>query len=724
MSYTFDSRLGEHLYQLMPQVYRTRDKHARQGQIESGSEDLARYLDAHGHLLDLIHKTLQQQLDDTLPKSSQEWLLPYFAQLLAVKFVSPDTDGRRAEVDNAVGWRQRKGTLECAEQIAEAVGQMEAEIQEGWQRVAMTPRIDMPLIPFEAVDDALAIDDSMPNQAMRHPSLPAAMVDFRRPSRAVEGDVSNPATRVSRFGGIEQTWRQMNRHGVPCFPGSFDDASRRTVDLRTPDAKHGRYHHKHLLAYVTPPTGLIPLEPVSLTWAQRLEPGFDHLIEEEVINGIHHIRNKTDRIVTIIDTVTLDAKSYRIENLNFNTNLVLASGGIADLHLVEARVLDVATPLTEKPVISASDCLFEVMTTGGHVELERCSVIEKAYLTSIKAIDCIFVDIEGTNITGVIEYSRIPDADVFSDEGMTLEDCTRDEAVFFTGQSELAAQAVLAPETPASIYKGASKGGEMGRFCNGRIGRAVKINLDPPDVLTLTISNENDFVLRDVIFMCDVVVSHGALELERVAAISLQFNVGPIFDDSGDEIPVLNAVDCLFDKLTVANGLTRLEYCSVMQQANCVRLEASDCIFVGIISDAAGGEPESGCIRYSRIPRGFGGVTLYVNTGRGGTDTRETPVFSRFHFCSDSDPVLRAANFGEPGYAVLDPSTVDAIRYGAEDGGEMGAGHHKYYSLKVEAVLDKMREFLPVGIEPVLIQDERLLHVPPEAKNLSNGGPS
>jgi len=52
----------------------------------------------------------------------------------------------------------------------------------------------------------------------------------------------------------------------------------------------------------------------------------------------------------------------------------------------------------------------------------------------------------------------------------------------------------------------------------------------------------------------------------------------------------------------------------------------------------------------------------------------------------------------------------------------MGAYHHKYYSLKWEAVLDKMREFLPVGIEPILIQDTRLLRVPPETKNLSNGG--
>ena len=50
MSYTFDSRLGRHLYQLLPQVYRTRDRYAQQGQTDSGSEDLARYPNA-GFLL-------------------------------------------------------------------------------------------------------------------------------------------------------------------------------------------------------------------------------------------------------------------------------------------------------------------------------------------------------------------------------------------------------------------------------------------------------------------------------------------------------------------------------------------------------------------------------------------------------------------------------------------------------------------------------------------------
>ena len=111
-----------------------------------------------------------------------------------------------------------------------------------------------------------------------------------------------------------------------------------------------------------------------------------------------------------------------------------------------------------------------------------------------------------------------------------------------------------------------------------------------------------------------------------------------------------------------------------------------------------------------------------------GSNTMAVPVFINFEYCDPAGFEKRTPVFGEPGYGVLNPVTPDVIRFGAEDGGEMGACHHKLYSLKAEAVLDKMREFLPVGIEPILIPDPRLLHVPPEQiiseESAGNGGGS
>lgn len=242
----------------------------------------------------------------------------------------------------------------------------------------------------------------------------------------------------------------------------------------------------------------------------------------------------------------------------------------------------------------------------------------------------------------------------------------------------------------------------------------MHITGDSTGNLSLTPPTDGGYSLEDLIFNADVTVTGGKLVLIRSVAPSLILNTELSYDGKGNVMPSLEATDCLFGNLTVAKGLTRLEYCTVMDKADCKHLQASDCIFTGNVTDGAGNEPESGCVRYSRIPEGLIGSALNVHTGRTDTNTRETPVFIKFDYCNGGTHEHRMAVFGESGYGVLNPVTSDAIRFGAEDGGEMGAYHHKCYSLKAEAVLDKMREFLPVGIEPVLIQDTRLLRVPPE----------
>lgn len=747
MSYAFNSRLGEQLYQLLPEVYRTRDKKARQVGGGSGTEDLAKYLDAHGHLLDLIHATLKQQFDDALPDSSQDWLLSYFAQLLAANIVSPDSDGRRAEIKHAVSWRQRKGTLKCAEEIAEAVGQMEVEIQEGWKRVAMTPRIGMPLMPLEAWDATLKnIDMTIPSEAARHPALPAAMVDLRRPSRAVEALSTNPAARTSNFRGVIQTWRQTNRHGVPCFRDSFDDVSRRTVDIRTPDAVNGHYHHKRLLAYAPPPAGLFPFDPLIRTWDKALQENFIKVKHE---SGVLVYSNSTERILVIHkttegasnDKIELEAgKNYRIENIHFSGTLLLTKGQL-ELQRVEAGKVQVDTFSTDEPVMIAENCLFNVLSVGaGTAKLDSCTILDKAILKDVDTVNCIFNDFEYNGdvlITGEVRYSRIPSSlyDHIQDKKQLKKCTTKALGVFATiisykvGIRDNNGAGVLRPDCDPSIYAGASDGGEMGYFHHGREGRPVRIKGDQ-------ILGKGGHSLEDIIFEDAVKADGGKLVLIRSAAKSLTVNTALSFDTNDEVIPALAAKDCLFDDLTVAaEGLARLEYCTVMDKADCKHLQASDCIFAGSIINVE--EPPSflNCIRYSNIPVGLddnvaNALRLMDDSNKiaPGSNTLETPVFHDFDYCTEDNGdwefIRKSAEFGDPGYGVLAPVTPDAVRFGAEDRGEMGAYHHKYYSLKVEAVLDKMREFLPVGIEPVLIQDTRLLRVPPETKNLSNGGTS
>ncbi|MEK7737038.1 MAG: phage tail protein, partial [Pseudomonadota bacterium] len=254
---------GRLLQEWLPAVWRERD--------ETG--DLDRLLGVYGDLLDAFHATLYQRLYDSFPDQNsaghhcQDWLLPYFAQLLDVRLVSPDEAGRRAELADAVAWRQRKGTRVGIEAIAEAVGRFEVEIQEGWKRVAIAPRIDRPLLPEAVYGEAEIAGDTTPAERARHPGLPAATLDLRYCSRAVRCEASNPAAHATTFAGQAVHWRQVNRHGLPCAPDSYQDVSYRTVDLRTPTWQRGHFHPRRVPLYYAPREGFFAANPAGIYWS-------------------------------------------------------------------------------------------------------------------------------------------------------------------------------------------------------------------------------------------------------------------------------------------------------------------------------------------------------------------------------------------------------------------------------------------------------------------------
>jgi hypothetical protein len=521
---------GRELYELLPTVYRVRD----------GDGHLGDFLDACGSLLDRLRATLEQRYADAFPATpaeampAQTWLLPYFADLLDVHLVSPLVEGRRGEVARAIAWRQRKGTLATLEEIAETVGGFEVEAQEGWYRVAVTPRVDRPLLPAAAFGEVSEPDPGNPLVARRHPALPVTTVDVTLPSRAIAADESHPRAKVSRFNGKRVAWRQLNPHGVPCFPGSFEDGSRRIPDVRTPGPSRGIIHPRRLLLFVPPATGFFPFDVIELPWGER---------------GDH-------------------------------PEHVLDSGDPSD-------------PLDPRTIVNPS---------------------------------------------------RRPGS--------------------------------LVP--PASVF----------------------ITTSPAAFTTQRV------VVEDLVFTGTLRVSSGGrIELRRVAARRL------VVDTTDIAVPVIDAVDCLFDEIDAPAGLVRLESTTVMDRISCRRLQASDCLFGGEVELLPRNPDPRSCVRFSRVPSDLLERPL-TRLERAAVTTAE-PIFFAFEHCAREGGSRLVSSFGDPGYGVLHPATPDAICAGAEDGGEMGADHHRATCLARAAVLAKLTEFLPLGIEAVLVPDPRLLVEPP-----------
>ena len=192
------------------------------------------------------------------------------------------------------------------------------------------------------------------------------------------------------------------------------------------------------------------------------------------------------------------------------------------------------------------------------------------------------------------------------------------------------------------------------------------------------------------IFSNTIEVDSGRLELERCAVFAAEVHSTDLNE------PVLSADNCLFKLLQAAKGLVRLQYCSVLSRTIAEKLLASDCIFNGLIrKDHNSSSPAGkGCIRYSSVlPEQTSGELYFFRTHYGKT-----------LFITDV--------FAQPGCAVLHCANPAEISSGAEDGAEMGAYHHLYLSARTQAVLNKLDDFLPAGMQAVVIPDDSLTDLP------------
>lgn len=515
---TGPKKLGDALYQIVPALYRYQD-----------TGDLEKYFEACGLLLDQIHGTLHQRMADNFPgnpifgsPACQDWLIPYFADLLDVRLVSPLAEGRRDEVANAVRWRQGKGTLRVTEEIAESIGQLEVVLQEGWKLMAITPRLDIPAIPATSYGYAKDVSEAPPSMAIRHPGLPAVTVDFRCHSGAVKTTTSNPAAHQSTVDGDTHTWRQAGFHGSPCHPGSYEDHSLRTVDFRDPDWRVGHHHPDRILLYTVPPAGFFHPNAEGVNWAETPSTTFLELIDVIEKENFTTYRNKT-----------YGSDDFIPVNISRVIKLGQSGSGVGDADFHTWRF-------------------------------------------------------EGVNLINTLE------------------------------------------------------------------------------------------------------IDAGRVELEDCAARKVEVH------SIDTETPVISAKSCLIKQVQAARGLTLLEYCTVLDTTLTEVLQASDCIFLGSIRKhhIPVAPPDSGCVRYSRISK------------------NQDPGGMRMAHDTHSIPAFFSEKFGERSCGVLHPATPEAICHGAEDGAEMGAYHSEYLSLLAEAVVDKLTDYLPLGVGAVVIPDERMVEIP------------
>ncbi|NVK41917.1 MAG: hypothetical protein HWE39_11795 [Oceanospirillaceae bacterium] len=467
------------LYDTVPAVYRNRD-----------TGDLLKLVAGTGHLLDQIEGTLRQRFadnfiaePDTDEAPLQDWLIPYFADLFDVRLISPTAEGRRAEVANAVAWRQGKGSLQTLEAIAEAIAGLEVVVHEGWQRVATTARLNMPLVSARYFGYDGDVPDAPPSFAALHPGLPAVTPDISRPSGAVAAE-QGPGSQQSNVDGETRVWRQASRHGAPCHPGAFDDVSRRTVDIRCPDWQTGHHHPASILLYTAPPPGFFQPPITTVQWQD--EPGAAFLKHIEIIEqpGLRIYRNRSHgqagfrpvrirRVIRLLQTESgvgpADALTIRFEGLILDNSLELDGGRVefvdCAVRRVEAHAIDLETP-----VISARNTLFKSLQGARALtRLEYCTVLNSCFSEHLQASDCMFTgDFKSDHESdeppkaGCLRFCILPAGQTTG--GLRLHACSTERPVFFSDRFGERSCAVLHPASPDAVKHAAEDGTEAGCY--------------------------------------------------------------------------------------------------------------------------------------------------------------------------------------------------------------------------------------------------------------------
>ena len=99
---------------------------------------------------------------------------------------------------------------------------------------------------------------------------------------------------------------------------------------------------------------------------------------------------------------------------------------------------------------------------------------------------------------------------------------------------------------------------------------------------------------------------------------------------------------------------------------------------------------QEGCVRFSFLPP-------HAITPRRFKCVEQGPGVAQ--------PLFFSLRYGDPPYVKLLTATDDAIRRGADDGGEMGAFHFVLAPLRETDLLVRLQEYFPAGLEFGLIYE-------------------
>ncbi|MFC1603289.1 phage tail protein [Pseudomonadota bacterium] len=658
-----DYDAAEHLWKMLPGVYRERDEPHQDVTRQKG--DLKLYLEALAVILDQIKGNLDQRLRDTSPLTCQKWLLPYFADMLDVRPLSPDIEGQRQEIANAIRWRQRKGTVAACVEIAEAVGQMPIIAYEGHNSVATTAQPGYRQPTMEELGEPSWQDKpKIPSYTAARPGTPAVTVDFRKPSfpTKVEEHKPTPLSVKSHFGNEEVVWQRENApHGVPCHSeNGYRDVSMRTVDMRTPNWREGHHHPKRLRLYTSIPEGFI-----------QAEVGVG--INKNAVELVMMPMDPPDNPSAWKQSTAKDGYQFYC-CADVNTHLITVGRfGPENFEYVCIEERHLPALANKNDNIS-------------HDLIIRRTLVSK-------------------RLHQPVSGWQLPEK--WNEAWQENDYLLQWERRFVPKQNEKGEWHTSIRGGTWNITEG--KPGNAGASLTGR--KHLKVERRWPTLLNKLVIDrpENNYShiveAKQLVLPNEFSVHAEFIMLSKIAANNLQLNVESYTLPPTSQLRLkpahLKATDSLIQNIEAIDLVVELEYCTVNSDWHCDELRASDSILLGDLTKTNTLRLRYSCapqLKKNNMPDHWRIHNRSVNT--------YPPELHHQMIDGSGYHKLDESEFDQHGYGVLHQGVHPAIRYGAEDGGELGAYHHRHYCSRQDAITAKLIEYLPVGIKPVLIVDQ------------------
>ena len=670
---------SDQLYDLLPAVYRLRDA--------EGDGALRELLDVVAGQLEVLRDSIDQFYDDQFVETCADWVVPYLGDLVGYRplhGVVASVASPRAEVANTIRYRRRKGTAAMLQQLARDVT--------GWPARAVEF--------FDRLTGTQYVNHYRPGKG--------GTVDLRRHEA------------LGWIGGA------VDRSGVG-RPGAFDDLPH-TAEMRRIATGAGRYNIPNVGLFLwrvaAVPLVRVPLTPVGDGRRYRL----DQLGKDEPVYGPPSTEDDTVNLAQPGDVPLPLSRRYLSDHLGAYYGaahglLLEVPGGTMPGTVRICDLSDVGPGWAHEPpagTVALDPVLGRVwfgtaaggtpvgtyhygsalrLGAGGHDRGDPADGgVTPAELTGGAPIQPALDAAAGGGIVQLSDswlYEQTPSVTVDPDASLTLRSANRQRPL-------------LAVTGPVKLD----------------LGQRATVVLDGllvdggPLVLDEQADTEpRTIVLRDCTLApgaeASLIVLHpfATVHIERCqlgAVVAVDGATVSIVDSivdagqtgiayAGRERPsgggrrtVTTAADRLVGDGLAGGGALTLEAVTVVGRVHGVRLDVSNSLLVGQLPT---GDPwpgpvwadrrQVGCVRYSYLPDG----------------SRTGPRYHCQPTAAGVRPQFTSLRAGDPAYGQLRLATPDAIRRGADDEGEMGAGHYLYQPQRESNLRTRLDEYLRFGLE-------------------------